>query len=162
MVGLSNTNVDASFNTIQYAVYLRGDGQFEIYESGASRGTFGAYAANDLFRVAVDAGVVKYYRNGNLFYISTVAPTLPLLVDVSINSVNGTVTNVIVSNYNTGSVTAYAINVGTNPTYQWKLNGSNVGTNSPNYTNTSLSNNDVITCNLIPDLGGCSAATTYT
>ncbi|NCA76842.1 MAG: hypothetical protein EOM90_10940, partial [Alphaproteobacteria bacterium] len=36
-------------------------------------------------------------------------------------------------------------NGGSSPVYQWQVNGSNVGTNSPNYTYTS-SNGDIITC----------------
>ncbi|MFN4811784.1 MAG: hypothetical protein ACK5JQ_04280, partial [Bacteroidota bacterium] len=118
MIGLSNTNANSNFNTIQYAIYLRNDAQFEVYESGSGRGVFGSYAANDVFRVAVDAGVVKYFRNGNLFYISNVAPTLPLLVDVSINSLNGTVTNAIVSNYNTGDFEATINGAFTSVNYQ--------------------------------------------
>ncbi len=35
---------------------------------------------------------------------------------------------------------------GTSPVYQWKKNGTNVGTNSANYTNNSWLNGDVITC----------------
>jgi len=34
----------------------------------------------------------------------------------------------------------------TSPTYQWKVNGSNVGTNSAYYSNSSLSNGDSVTC----------------
>jgi hypothetical protein len=41
--------------------------------------------------------------------------------------------------------TALPTNAGTSPTYQWKLNGTNVGTNSNTYTNAALSNGDVIT-----------------
>ncbi|MFN8206638.1 MAG: T9SS type A sorting domain-containing protein [Bacteroidales bacterium] len=132
-----------------------------MYESGNNRGGFGTYSAGDVFRIAVENNVVKYYRNGNFFYISGVSPTLPLLVDVSINNVNGTVTNAVVSNYNTGTLTATATNAGTNPTYQWKLNGANVGANSGNYSNTGMADNDAITCVLTPDLGGCYS-TTYT
>ncbi|MEI6882604.1 MAG: hypothetical protein WCK82_14890, partial [Bacteroidota bacterium] len=158
MVGLSNTNVNSNFNTIQYAVYLRNNGQFEVYESGSSRGNFGSYFANDVFRIGVDGNVIKYFRNGNLFYTSGVAPTLPLLVDVSINTIDGTVSNVIVSNYSTGFFTATAINAGGSPSYQWKLNGNNVGTNSATYSNATLSNNDVISCVLTPTVSGCSNA----
>src|SRR5258706_10038176 len=31
------------------------------------------------------------------------------------------------------------------PSYQWKLNGNNVGTNGPTYQNATLANNDVVT-----------------
>jgi hypothetical protein len=37
---------------------------------------------------------------------------------------------------------------GVSPTYQWKLNGSNVGTNSDSYTTTGLVNGDVVSCEM--------------
>jgi hypothetical protein len=160
-IGLSNTNVDATEATIQYAFFLVNNAVYSIRESGVNRGTFGTYAPGDIFRITVEAGIVKYYHNGVLDYISTIAPTLPLLVDVSINQVGGTVTNAIVSNYNTGTFTATATGAGVSPTFQWKLNGTNVGTNSSTYTNTTLAVNDVVSCVLTPSLGGCSS-TTYT
>jgi hypothetical protein len=162
MAGLSATNANANFNTIQYAWYLLSNGTCEIYESGNFRGSYGTYSVNDLFKISVEEGVVKYYQNNVLRYISTIAPSLPLSVDVSINSVNGTVSNAIVSNYNNGVFIATATNAGSTPTYQWKLNGVDVGANSSTYTNTALSNNDVITCTLLPSLTGCSGVTPYT
>jgi hypothetical protein len=158
MVGLSSTNVDANYTTIQYAWYLRGDGICEIYESGAYRGNFGTYPANSIFKIAVESGVVKYYLNGNLAYSSAITPTLPLLVDASIYNVSGTVSNAIVSNLSAGDFTAYVVNAGTNPTYQWLLNGVNVGTNTNTYSNSLLGNSDVVSCLLTPDIGGCSSS----
>jgi putative metal-binding protein/Calx-beta domain-containing protein len=47
---------------------------------------------------------------------------------------------------------ATPVNGGT-PTFQWKLNGNNVGTNSATYLNSSLSNNDVVTLAMTSSLG---------
>ncbi|MBP6625243.1 MAG: T9SS type A sorting domain-containing protein, partial [Chitinophagaceae bacterium] len=42
--------------------------------------------------------------------------------------------------------TAIATNGGPSPTYQWRLNGGNVGTNSPFYGNNTLATGDFIRC----------------
>ena len=44
--------------------------------------------------------------------------------------------------------TATPANEGASPAYQWKVNGSNVGTNSPTYTSTSLTDGDIVTVEL--------------
>ena len=44
--------------------------------------------------------------------------------------------------------TASAINGGSNPSYQWMINGINVGTNSPTHSSASLISGDVIMCEL--------------
>jgi hypothetical protein len=52
-------------------------------------------------------------------------------------------------------------NGGTTPSYQWKLNGSNVGTNSITYSSSSFSNGDVITC-VITSSDACANPTSVT
>ncbi|CAM3500461.1 zinc-dependent metalloprotease [Flavobacterium gelidilacus] len=51
-----------------------------------------------------------------------------------------------------GSQTAYfgvtAVDGGTNPIYQWKVNGIDVGTNQDTYSTTTLQNNDIVSCYL--------------
>ena len=44
---------------------------------------------------------------------------------------------------------ASTVNAGPNPIFQWKKNGTNVGTNSPNFTADLLIHDDVVTCTLI-------------
>lgn len=52
-------------------------------------------------------------------------------------------------------------NGGTAPTYQWKLNGVNVGANLPVYSNSSLANGDLISCQLTSN-ATCSSPTIVT
>jgi len=42
------------------------------------------------------------------------------------------------------SFTATTTNGGTTPIYQWQVNGTNAGTNSPNFSSSTLLNNDVV------------------
>jgi len=42
--------------------------------------------------------------------------------------------------------TATALNTGTTPSFQWQLNGVNVGTNSSTYSNNNLANGDQVNC----------------
>lgn len=39
-------------------------------------------------------------------------------------------------------------NGGSTPSYQWQVNGLNVGTDSPTYSNANLNNGDVVTCTM--------------
>ena len=60
-----------------------------------------------------------------------------------------------------GTFTATAVNFNSNPIYQWKLNGSVVGTNSANYTNNSLQEGSNISC-VISGSTGCASSMTAT
>lgn len=50
------------------------------------------------------------------------------------------------------SFTASALNGGSTPTYQWKVNGIIVGTNSVSYSSATFNNNDLVTCSLTTSL----------
>jgi len=54
--------------------------------------------------------------------------------------------------------TATPTNGGT-PSYQWKLNGNNVGSNSNTYTNSSLNNSDAVSCVMTSNAACASPAT---
>jgi PKD repeat protein len=95
MVGLSRNDSDASYSSLDFAVYLVGDGQFAVFESGVFRGGMGTYAANDHFRVQISSASgqpqVEYSHNGVVFYVSGVAPSYPLQADSSIYSLGASV-----------------------------------------------------------------------
>ncbi|MBL8010113.1 MAG: T9SS type A sorting domain-containing protein [Flavobacteriales bacterium] len=50
--------------------------------------------------------------------------------------------------------TATPTNGGTSPSYQWRVNGANVGTNSPTFTTSALTNGAVVTCVMTSNLAG--------
>jgi hypothetical protein len=95
MLGLSKGNTNSSWEDIDFALHLYLD-QLQVYEGGSYKGSFGTYVTGDTLRVAVVGGVVRYSRNGTVFYSSAVAPTYPLLVDTALYSQNATLNNVVV------------------------------------------------------------------
>ena len=158
MLGLSTSFTGVNYLNIQFAVYLRSNGMVDVYESGISRGpsgSFGNYSANDLFRIAIESGTIRYYKNGVLFYTSLVAPVAPMIVHVSMADIGATVSQVTVSNPCSGTFMANASNTGPNPIYQWQLNGVNTGTNSNTYTNPNLTSTNLLTCSITLD--GCAS-----
>ena len=159
MIGLSATNPNADWTSIQYAIYLTNVGTFDIRQSGATIAIPAAtYVTNDVFRIAVESNVVKYYKNGSLVYSSLVVPTLPLMVDVSINEQGGTVRNAVITNYSSGVFNANLVNGGLTPTYNWKLNGVVVQSGAAaSYTNLNLLNGDVVSCDVQASPIGCSS-----
>ncbi|WP_165915662.1 DUF6443 domain-containing protein [Tenacibaculum skagerrakense] len=88
MVGLSNTNNDASFSSIRFALYNVGNGYVHIYEWGTYKGNFGRYYEGDIFRVERIGDQIQYKRNGETFYTSTSRSSGTLIGDVSIQTYN--------------------------------------------------------------------------
>lgn len=89
--GLSNGDTDKTMADIDFAIVLGmfTNGSYGVYENGVQKFFTGSFVAGDTFRVAVEGGAVKYYRNGTVFYTSAAAPTYPLLADAALLT-NGT------------------------------------------------------------------------
>lgn len=82
----------------------------------------------------------------------TVAPSVSIAITAGSNP---TTTGASVT------FTATPTNGGTTPSYQWKVNGSNVGTNSATYTTTTLTNGAVVSC-VMTSNSPCASPTTAT
>jgi len=95
--GLELSGAGTGYANMAYAIRLQ-SGMATVGERGVYK-TDIAFVSGDVFRIAVGAGVVNYYKNGTLFYTSSTAPTYPLQASVSINSLGGTVTNAVIKSH---------------------------------------------------------------
>ena len=102
--GLSVGNTDNTIADIDFAIVAwdidAGDGHIlEVREKGVYKWET-RYFPNDRFRIAVESGVVRYYKyvNGtpSLIYTSTVPPTYPLLVDTALGT-NAIIANAVIA-----------------------------------------------------------------
>ncbi|MEX0273218.1 MAG: hypothetical protein AB3N16_02460, partial [Flavobacteriaceae bacterium] len=85
MIGLnSDPASNASYTSIDYAVYLAANRYIYVYENGSYRGRFGTYVSGDNFEVNVNCdGTVTYAKNGSVFYTSTITAGNTLYLDSS-------------------------------------------------------------------------------
>jgi hypothetical protein len=91
MAGLSHGSGGTGYAEIDFAVRLQ-SGVAEVMENGVYKAE-SAFAAGDVFRVSVEAGSVRYYRQGSLFYVSAMPPVYPLLMDTSLVNLGAAIAN---------------------------------------------------------------------
>jgi hypothetical protein len=103
VIGLSRGDTDTGYADVDFGAYPHGTGVLMVYEAGVLRGSFGSYATGDVIRVSVTSGVVRYSKNGAVFYSSTAVPSYPLLVDTALFHNGATIRGVVISGSLTGS-----------------------------------------------------------
>ena len=157
-----------SFAQLAYGVGIGSLNTVEIFESGIYRRDV-PFSDGDLFRISVESGVVKYYRNGNLVFTSPTAPTVPLSAESLLLSLFSSLNNpVLAVGGATAAPTLSALsavwaNNGEDKVTQDELrvtNGSSVVNNSWDGKNITLfgAQNEIIGCNLVLEAGKSAAS----
>ncbi|CAL2090442.1 exported protein of unknown function [Tenacibaculum sp. 190524A02b] len=112
MVGLSNVNTNAHYNTIKYAIYIRNSNTVHIYEKGKPKGQKTTYKLGDVFRVERIGNTIYYKKNNEIFYTSQTPSTGSLLGDISMYHTGGQIKDFkIVDNSKGLQKVDYAYNV---------------------------------------------------
>ena len=161
-IGASATTICSGTNVVFTATPVNGGATptFQWKLNGVNVGTNSAsyqnaaLANNDVVSVVMTSSlacVTQSTATSNNITITVTSTTSPSVsIAASATSIcSGT--NVI--------FTATPTNGGSSPSFQWKLNGSNVGTNSASYQNAALGNNDVVTVVMTSSLS-CSVPAT--
>ncbi len=112
-------------------------------------------------------------NNAIVTCVMTTNVTCPTTTTATSNSITMTVTGSIVpavsistseTSICTGTSTTFTAiptNGGATPSYQWKVNNNDIGTNSVTFTSSTLANNDIITC-VMTSSSACASPTTGT
>ncbi len=100
MIGLSDSDTNVSYTSIDYAIYLRNDGRLWSMKTALTRGRSVAYATGDVLSVERTGSTITYLKNGSVFYTSTVASTGDLHVDTSLYTTGATLNDIVIKGDN--------------------------------------------------------------
>lgn len=92
-IGLTASNLNASNLDIEYSLVLSSTANASVYEGNGSstsvlKADLGSYTASTIFTIRRLGSTIEYLKNGVLAYTSTVAVSVPLFADCSINTAN--------------------------------------------------------------------------
>jgi len=123
----------------------------------------GTFTTTNITNSGATTITINFIRNGCVSAISannSASITINSVQTASVTIASSDADNTICSGTSV-TFTATPTNGGSAPSYQWKLNGSNVGSDSATYTTSSLNNGDVVsvvmTSNATPCLTGSPA-----
>jgi hypothetical protein len=95
ITGLTQSFAVSNPATIAWGVRFQGN-VAEVREGGSYKADT-SFVAGDVFRVAVQSGVVRYSKNGAVFYTSQLAPAYPLVLAAALSNRPSTVSNAMIS-----------------------------------------------------------------
>jgi hypothetical protein len=132
-VGLDNSQVGVNYQLF--------NGAFPIGSAVAGTGAALSFGVQSI------GGTYTVVATNALTQCTTNMTGSAILNEVTLVTPSVSITTASTSICTSESVTftATPVNGGTTPSYQWKVNGVNAGTDSPTFTTSSLNNNDVVT-----------------
>ena len=93
-VGLGAGGVGTAAGDINFALRLQ-NGVVEVRERGGYKTEVG-FAAGDVFQITMEIGVVRYWKNGSLFYTSASAAPSAMRVHVAMFNAGAAIADVTV------------------------------------------------------------------
>jgi polyvinyl alcohol dehydrogenase (cytochrome) len=90
--GLTDAAIGTDFVEIDFAFKLTDYNVAEVRENNVYKWEV-PYQIGDTFRVADEGGIVHYYHNGSLLYVSQNRPTYPLIADTVFVAMGGRISN---------------------------------------------------------------------
>ena len=91
-IGLGSGGAGTAAADINFALRLQ-NGVAEVRESNTYRAEIG-FVAGDTFSIAVDANVVRYFKNGGIFYTSATPVTSTLRLHAVLFNLNAAVSGI--------------------------------------------------------------------
>lgn len=158
-INASSTNACAG-SLITFTATAANVGASPVYQwkvngvdAGTNSNTFSSTSIADGDQVTCDVTssldcVSPGTVSSNTIQVDIVAAIAPSI------SINASATSICAGTNVT--FTATSSNAGANPTYQWKVNGMAVGTNSNTFSSSSLSDGDQVTCEVTSSLACAS------
>ncbi len=132
---------------------------YQWYVNGAAVGTNSTTYTTSSLTTGSTVYCIMTSSDGTVSNNPATSNTLTITVSLPVSpgiSISGT--NTICAGSSV-TFTAAASNAGSTPSYQWQVNGSNVGSNSSSYSSSSLTNGSVITCTLTSSASCVSSST---
>jgi hypothetical protein len=90
--GLARNPSVTEYVAIDFGFQLNASGVAEVRENFAYKAET-RYVSGDVFRVGIEGGVIKYYKNGVLLYSSSRTPSYPLRADATFTNLGSTINN---------------------------------------------------------------------
>ena len=130
MAGLSYTDANVNYTSINYAIYIYAGDRVFVYENGVNKGEKTDHVPGDVFSVERRGTGIHYLKNGEAFYASQVPTTTASMVgDVSILHVDTVIKDLVLVNLE---------NTLQDVDYTYNIRGWLKGINDPNSLGSDL------------------------